>query len=131
MPNHARCWQVRSLNRPVVRCAPILEQADFWKGSEVEQRDFSIALRSSDISAVVLPSRVEINPRRLLHAIAAGIPVIASAACGLEGVEGVTSVPGGDLEALRDAVDQFSKSSSPADQRYHCAIHRSESELNS
>ena len=57
---------------------------------------------------------MENNPRRLLHAIAAGTPVIASAACGLEGVKGVTSVPTGDLEALRAAVDLLEQPFSPA-----------------
>ena len=41
---------------------------------------------------VILPSWVEHQPRRLLKAVAAGIPVFASRYCGLEGVEGVTIV---------------------------------------
>ncbi|HVR67716.1 MAG TPA: glycosyltransferase, partial [Verrucomicrobiae bacterium] len=53
---------------------------------------------------VVLPAWIEDQPRRLLRAIAAGIPVIASDACGLEGVAGVTTVPVGDVLALRNAV---------------------------
>ncbi|HEY9285024.1 MAG TPA: hypothetical protein VIP46_16340, partial [Pyrinomonadaceae bacterium] len=35
-----------------------------------------------------------------------GVPVVASAACGLEGVPGVVSVPAGDADALRDALSR-------------------------
>jgi hypothetical protein len=36
--------------------------------------------------------------------VAAGIPVIASEACGLEGVPGVITIPAGDEAALREAI---------------------------
>jgi glycosyltransferase involved in cell wall biosynthesis len=53
---------------------------------------------------VVLPAWIEHQPRRLLQAVAAGVPVIASEACGLRGVRGVINVPCGDLAALRMAI---------------------------
>jgi glycosyltransferase involved in cell wall biosynthesis len=54
---------------------------------------------------VVLPAWVEHAPRRLLEAIGAGVPVIATDACGLDGMDGVITVPVGDGEALKAAIE--------------------------
>lgn len=51
--------------------------------------------------AVVLPAWVEHQPRALLAAIAQGVPVIATAACGLGALPGWQEVPAGDVAALR------------------------------
>lgn len=61
----------------------------------------------SGVGLVVLPAYVEHCPRLLLRAIAAGIPVIASDACGLEDMPGVVTVPAGDQESLQAAVVQW------------------------
>lgn len=53
---------------------------------------------------VVLPAHVEHAPRALLRAVAAGLPVVASTACGLAGLPGVREVAAGDVEALRAAL---------------------------
>ena len=91
----------RELQRPVRLGGPILEHPDFWSG-------LTLAPAASDwltgVAAVILPAWVEHQPRRLLRAVAAGIPVIATEACGLLGVPGVTTVPCGDPEALREAL---------------------------
>ncbi|WP_075303546.1 VanW family protein [Burkholderia sp. SRS-W-2-2016] len=58
-------------------------------------------------TVVVLPAHVEHSPRAALTAIAAGLPVVASTACGLDGLPGVTSVPAGDVEALRRALSPY------------------------
>jgi hypothetical protein len=58
----------------------------------------------ADVGLVVLPAHVENRPRLLLKAIARGIPVIASAACGLAHVTGVTTIPNGDVAALQAAI---------------------------
>ena len=81
---------------------PQLEGPDFWRGVEVERAPGGDWLEGA--RAVVLPSFVEHAPRRLLEAVARGVPVVASAACGLEGLPGVVSVPAGDAEALTDAL---------------------------
>ncbi len=59
-------------------------------------------LARSDV--VLLPAYVEHQPRALLRALAAGVPVIASAACGLGARTGLTEVVTGDVEALQRAV---------------------------
>ncbi|WP_395319347.1 VanW family protein [Variovorax sp. UC74_104] len=53
---------------------------------------------------VVLPAHVEHSPRALLRAVAAGVPVVASTACGLGALPGAREVAPGDVEALRTAL---------------------------
>ena len=55
--------------------------------------------------AVALPAHIEHNPRALLRAAAAGIPVIATPACGLEPGGSVRLVPAGDAAALRQTIE--------------------------
>ncbi len=91
----------RDLGLTVALGGGILEGDGFWHGVPV------VAAGTDPLSTarlVVLPAWIEDQPRRLLRAVAAGIPVIASDACGLEGVPGVTTVPAGDVAALRNAV---------------------------
>jgi len=80
-----------------------LEGPEFWRGVDV--RFVGNFHRALELAAVaVLPAYVEHRPRRLLHALAAGVPIIASTACGLEGGAGVRLVPAGDLDALCAAL---------------------------
>ena len=98
-------WELRAalqpLRVPLHLGGPVLEGADFWQ-------DMATAPAGADwlegVAAVILPAWVEHQPRRLLQAVAAGVPVIASAACGLANVPGVTTIPTGDVAALRSAL---------------------------
>lgn len=93
---------------------PDLEGENFWAGVSIERscsekrsRRNSSALSADPLTGVglvVLPAYVEHRPRLLLRAIAAGIPVIASEACGLGSVSGVTPIPTGDAIALQQAI---------------------------
>jgi glycosyltransferase involved in cell wall biosynthesis len=47
---------------------------------------------------------VEHAPRAALRALAAGVPVVASTACGLAGLQGVREVSAGDIDGLRTAL---------------------------
>lgn len=58
----------------------------------------------SETDAVVLPAYIEHQPRAALKAIAAGIPVVASPACGLTRVHGVQEVEAGDVDAIERAL---------------------------
>jgi hypothetical protein len=79
------------------------EGAGFWNGFEIERRrPGPDALAGA--AAVVLPAFVEHNPRALLRARAAGVPVIASRECGLPRAPGVSLVPAGDVSALSAAL---------------------------
>ena len=77
---------IRGLNLKLIILGPSVEGAEFWEGFEVE-RGGDDWLSRADL--VVLPAFVEHRPRRLLAAAGAGIPVIASAACGVSNVPGV------------------------------------------
>ena len=62
----------------------------FWDGLKVRRLDGRMPER---LAAVVLPAVIEHQPRALLHALAAGIPVIATPACGFGERPGVATVP--------------------------------------
>lgn len=92
---------LRGLDVTVVTMGPDIEDADFWAGFDVERGDPDW-LEKADV--VVLPAFVEHRPRRLLQAAAAGVPVIASKACGVENVSGIESFEAGGAVALRTMV---------------------------
>jgi len=60
----------------------------------------------AEVAAVVHPALFESWPRLHLHALALGIPVIATEACGLEEGAGVALVPFNDEDALVRAVER-------------------------
>jgi hypothetical protein len=74
----------------------------FWRN--VSARTVPSGAWPDPVAAVVLPAIVEHQPRALLRAVALGIPVIATAACGLDEGPGVTLVPEDDPAALREAL---------------------------
>lgn len=80
---------------------PVLESADFWSGFNVKPAGEDWL---TNAAVVVLPAWVEHQPRRLLRAVAAGIPIIASEACGLKHVPGITTIPCGEVESLVNAL---------------------------
>ncbi len=96
---------LQGLNAELVTIGSQIEGEDFWHGLSVEYKNGSHDWLT-EASAVVLPAFVEHKPRRLLQAVAYGVPVIASTACGVENVEGVINVPVGDVMALRSALQK-------------------------
>ncbi|HET7461906.1 MAG TPA: VanW family protein [Longimicrobium sp.] len=78
-----------------------LEGPGFWEGVRLAAPGASW-MDGADL--VVLPAFVENQPRRLLAALAAGIPVVATPACGIAPRAGLTLVPAGDAAALRGAL---------------------------
>ncbi len=97
---HAVRAAARALGLVVVLCGSDLEGPSFWDGVEVERMSFGRAFRRA-VRAVVQPALVEDRPRRLLEAVARGVPVIATRACG---VPGAVEVPFGDVAALITAL---------------------------
>ena len=93
---------LKDFDAELVICGPILEDKNFWRGFNIRLSSDSDWAQSA--TAVVLPSIVENRPRKLLQAVAQGVPVIASAACGLKHVAGVTTFCTGDVDALRTAI---------------------------
>ena len=78
-----------------------LEGPGFWSGVSTDRPD---AAWLDSVRAVVHPALAEGAPRRLLEALAAGVPVIATEACGLTPQPGLVLVPIGDVEALAVAM---------------------------
>jgi hypothetical protein len=96
-----------------------LEGPGFWDGLAVSHGPGGPA-GLEGAAVVVLPAYVEHQPRALLAAAAAGVPVIASEACGLHDVGGVITIPTGDAEALADAADRVLRASAPREARSLC-----------
>ena len=88
----------KALDLDVVLLGSELEGADFWSGVRTRRPDPANWLEG--VCAVVQPALLEDAPRRLLAALASGVPVIATRACGLPEQDGLTLVPEGDANAL-------------------------------
>lgn len=93
---------IRGLDVSLITLGPNIEGTDFWDGFDVA-RGGDDWLETADL--VVLPAFVEHRPLRLLRAVSAGVPVIASSACGVEQVAGITTISAGDAFALKQAID--------------------------
>jgi len=92
----------RELDLEVMLLGSKLEGPGFWDGVRVRRPGDADWL--DRVAAVVQPAHVEERPRHLLAALAAGVPVIATAACGLAPQAGLTLVPADDPQALYDAL---------------------------
>jgi glycosyltransferase involved in cell wall biosynthesis len=96
------CYELRDalngLDVKLLALGPVIESPDFWSGIDMEH-DASNWLSRADV--VVLPAFVEHKPRRLVEAVAAGIPVIASTACGVANVPKIELIVPGDAADLR------------------------------
>ncbi len=99
------CYELREalteLHAKLITLGPYIEGSDFWEGFDVESGDDDWM---SHADLVVLPAFAENRPRRLLAAAAAGIPVIASRACGVDQISGIETVEAGDPRMLRDMI---------------------------
>ena len=81
-----------------------LEGEGFWRNLTVAQRPADGADWLGQVVAMVQPALVEDQPRPLLRALRAGIPVVATRECGIAPRPGLTLVPAGDPAALRQAL---------------------------
>ncbi len=90
-----------TLNCDLMILARNLEQPDFWEGVNVVPRAEDWLEHAG---VVVQPALLEDNPRPLLRAVAAGIPVICTSNCGLGNLPGVTTLEFGNVEQLRTAL---------------------------
>jgi len=73
-----------------------------WSGIALDTAEVADPLEG--VAAVVLPAHVEHVPRILLRALACGLPVIATPACGLASQAGLDLVEAGDVASLRAAL---------------------------
>lgn len=96
---------IRDLPVEVLLLGSELEGAAFWDGMRTRHAERDSRHWRDEAALVVQPALVEEKPRALLAALAAGIPVVASPACGLGTLPGVVTVPCRDVAALRQAID--------------------------
>jgi hypothetical protein len=96
----------RTLGLKVRLCGSELEGPGFWDGIDVDRPSGDWL---AGCCAVVQPAVLEDQPRKLLRAIAEGVPVIAAPACGVSHLPGVTTVSVGDADALAGAIQPFAR----------------------
>ena len=96
----------KSISCRILTIGKTVEVAGFWQGLPVEPACDAWPSRAS---VVVQPAFIENNPRTLIRALSAGIPVIATPECGLENIPGLTIVPAGDVMALQKAMSNILK----------------------
>jgi hypothetical protein len=92
---------LRGLDIEVICGGSLLEGENFW-GPLKNRRGLA---DGEGITAVVQPAYVEEHPNILLSAVASGVPCIATEACGLGLLPGVETLPLGEIESLRTAVE--------------------------
>jgi len=71
-----------------------------WRSIDVEHASYRDVTWVARADVVALPAHVEHAPRALLQALAHGLPVVATAACGLGTVPGWHEVAAGDVPGL-------------------------------
>jgi hypothetical protein len=103
-------WEVReaarTLDCEVVLLGSELEGEGFWEGVRV-LRPQADGRWLEGAACVVQPAIVEDQPRRLLAAMAAGVPVVATPGCGLEPQSGLVITPEDDAQALTEALSRL------------------------
>ncbi|WP_066810572.1 VanW family protein [Sphingomonas asaccharolytica] len=99
---HAMREAMEQLDIALLLERPGEERPGFWG-----DRDVRLAQEvPSQLAGVILPAIVEHRPATLLRALAAGLPVIATEACGLPPQPGLTLIEPCDSTALREAIRQ-------------------------
>ncbi len=78
--------------------------AELWRDVEVEHVGYRDLAWLDRADVVALPAHVEHSPRALLLAVAHGLPVVATACCGLPAGPGVHTLIDGDVSNLVAAL---------------------------
>jgi hypothetical protein len=95
----------RECDLEIVLLGSELEGDDFWQGVRIRRVNRDAGQNWLEgVGVVVQPALLEDRPRLLLAALAAGVPVIATSACGLGDLAGVTAVSFGDPASLKVAI---------------------------
>jgi hypothetical protein len=103
----------RELDLEVILLGSELEGVDFWSGVRTRRPEVGGECWMDGACVLAQPALVEEQPRRLLVALAAGLPVITTPAGGLGERPGVTLVPYGDSAALKAAIQAALRSAVP------------------
>ena len=84
-----------------------IEHDNFWNGLKTQQFNGNF----DQIGLVVYPTYIEHQPRQILKAIARGIPVITTTACGLDPTDQIEIVELDNFERLANSVKTEKKRS--------------------
>jgi hypothetical protein len=95
---------VKSFDRPLLVLNRTAESKDFWYGVQLVSNSDGWL---SHAALVIQPAWIENNPRPLLRALAAGVPVIATPECGIQAHPLLTLVAAGDEKSLRDEIQSI------------------------
>lgn len=93
----------RELDVKVVLAGSDLESPGFWDGVEL-RRPAPGSSWLDGVSCVVQPAVMEDQPRKLLQALACGVPVVATKECGIPEREGLTVAERGEFVSAVRAV---------------------------
>ena len=80
--------------------------AGLWRGMAVEHVSYRDLTWLDRADVVALPAHVEHSPRALLLAVAHGLPVVATACCGLPASPGVHTLADDDVASLVAALEK-------------------------
>jgi hypothetical protein len=96
----------RELDLEVLLLGSELEGEGFWSGVRTVRRPSGEPPHAwlATVAAVVQPALFEERPRHLLAALAAGVPVIATAGCGLKPRPGLIILRRDDAASITAAV---------------------------
>ena len=97
---HAMREAMEQLDIALLIERPGEERPGFWGDRDVRL----LQGVPSELAGVILPAIVEHRPATLLRALAAGLPVIATEACGLPPQPGLTLIEPCDAAGLREAI---------------------------
>jgi glycosyltransferase involved in cell wall biosynthesis len=100
---HEVAEAARRLQARVLVLGTPAKDPSLWHGLHVDHAAYSSDW-TSRVDAVVLPAYVEHAPRPLLMALAAGLPVVASPACGLGKLTQLIEVEPGQPDRLVEAI---------------------------
>ena len=92
-------WRLLVLGTPSADTA-------LWRGIGVEHLGWGDTSWLERADIVALPAHVEHTPRALLRALAHGVPVVATRACGLHATAGWHEVEAGDVPGLVAALER-------------------------
>jgi glycosyltransferase involved in cell wall biosynthesis len=102
---HELAQALRQLNWRLLVLGTPSTDADLWRGIDVQHAGYRDATWMARADVVALPAHVEHAPRALLRALAHGLPLVATAACGLAAVPGWREVVPGDVDGLVAALE--------------------------
>jgi hypothetical protein len=100
---HALREAALALDLEVLVVGDDLEGGAFWQGLNVRRVDRNSAWLD-EAAVVVQPALIEEQPRALLAALAAGVPVIASGSCGIPPYRGLTLLDGTEPASLARSI---------------------------